>query len=215
MANEKKGNSTFIIDDTLKFRLPVGTVFFHDLFTPRSFKDDDKPKYSVTFGYKEDADFSEYKQALKVLQSDPRWPKNVVFRGSPEEQKAIDNGIGIDELITAIKPIKKETKPETLEKYPHYKGMFIGKASCAATFPPLVIGPDRKRITEKEEVYRGCEGIALVSIGLNTTTGRVSLRLKGFQKVKEGEPIGSMSATPDMFETFQDSSVDTTGFEEV
>lgn len=197
--------SLFLIDDSAKFRLPIGVVFFHDLMVPKKFNEESAPRYGITLGIDPKADFSEYLQALATLQKHEKWPELLAFRNSAKEKALIAKGISEEKIKNCQKPIR-EAGAEDIARYPFYKGVLIAKASSTAGFPPVLVDAKRNRITSPEELTRGMEGVALVALGLNLSTGVISMRLKGFQKVAKGEPLGGGApASVDEFESFEAS----------
>jgi hypothetical protein len=212
MAEQTK-NSNVIMDIKDQFLLPPGRIFFHDLFIPKTFKEGDKPKYSLTMGWGPEETFDSYKQAIERLKKHPEFANHAVTPGSPEEAKRISMGIAKEDIIYADdfikglhKAIKKETNMETLEKYPFMKSQF--KAGMTAYFPPTIIDGAKNRINveNRELVYPGCYGQALVSIGIFNKTS-IFLRLHGFQKQKNGEPLGRSGVNLDTFKTFATDDV--------
>lgn len=209
MADQKfQGN--VIMDVRDQFLLPVGRIAFHDLFVPKSFQEGQKPKYGVTILFSPDETFDTYKAAVERLKKHQDFAKVAVLPGSAEEKQRLDMGIDKEDIVYAdafikglAKAIRKETNIDTLEKYPYLKGMF--KATTNAYFPPAVLDAAKNKIdvANKELVYPGCYGQALVSVGIHNKD-KIFLRLHAFQKQKNGEPLGRSGADLSSFKTFQE-----------
>lgn len=211
MAKPNNSGST-IIDDKDQFRLPVGRLMWENLFTPKQFETG-KSKYNITMFFDADADFSEFTAAKKRLMNLPEARKLGVQPGSEEEVKALAQGLSKEDLVYADdflkslqKAIKKETDLDQLEKNPFLAGKLVAKMTTA--FPPVIVGPNKQPIKsdDKDLIYRGCYGIAIVSLGIHNKD-KMFLRLKGFQKVRDGEPLGSSNVNQDLFESFTDESL--------
>lgn len=213
MASNNNAGSFIITDDKDQFLLPLGRLIFENLFTPVEFTNNDgtksKPKYSLSLMFEPNADFSAYQAALQRLLKSPEVQKIAPSRGSKEEKDLLARGLTPDDITysdeyvkTLKKAIKKETNPEKLEKYPHLIGKMV--ANMGSYFPPVIMDAKKNHITalNKDTIYRGCYGQALVSVALHSSTGQLFFRLKGFQKVKDGEPIGFSNAKTDLFESF-------------
>lgn len=212
MADQNNNQNNIIIDYRDQFLLPLGRVQWEDLFTARQYKDG-KPKYSVQLFFPADADFSGYHAAVARLKANPEVKKYLVTPGSDKEQKLIAAGVTKDEIVyedafmkSLIKPIKKEKDLEKLERNPYLAGQLIAKASTS--LPPVVIDCAKRPITKdnKDQVYRGCYGHALVSVGMYGGGKGLSLCLHGFQKTRNGEPLFTSSTNVDLFESFTDDS---------
>jgi hypothetical protein len=212
MADPKSTNNT-IMDVRDQFLLPVSRIAFHDLFVPKAFQEGQKPKYGVTLLFPADETFDVYKAAVERLKKHPDFSKLAVMPGSPEEAQRLAMGIAKEDIVYAddfikglSKAIKKETNMETLEKYPFMKGVF--KATANAYFPPAILDATKTTITveQKELIYSGCYGQALVSVGIHNKD-KIFLRLHAFQKQKNGEPLGRASANLDSFKTFAEDSI--------
>lgn len=211
MAEPTK-NSNIIIDIRDQFLLPIGRIAFHDLFVSKIYKEGDKPKWGLTLIFPPDETFDSYKAALERLKKHPDFLKHAVTEGSPEEAQRISMGILKEDIVYAdvflkglTRSIKKETNMETLEKYPYLKGQF--KASMSAYFPPKVLDAAKNviEVDQKELVYPGCYGQALVSVGIFNKQS-IFLRLHAFQKQKNGEPLGRSNVDLNSFKTFAEDS---------
>jgi Protein of unknown function (DUF2815) len=204
---EQKNKGNVIGDNSDQFLLPMGRITFNNLFKPQSFEN--KPeteKYSVGLIFDPTETFDVYKAALERLKKlDEFILSGVVIPGSPEAKAKLDSGVPPEDLVYAKRPITKKTDIEMLEKYPHMKDQWSLKASRPKAWgKPQVLGPSKNLIMDenKDLIYPGCYGIALVSLGLfNQTT--LFFRLHAFQKAKEGEMLkGSSSARMDLFNAF-------------
>jgi hypothetical protein len=212
MAEQKSNNNT-IMDVRDQFLLPVSRIAFHDLFVPKAFQEGQKPKYGVTLLFDPLETFDSYKAAVERLKKHPDFSKLAVMPGSPEEAQRLAMGLTKEDIVYAdeflkglSKAIKKETNIETLEKYPFMKGQF--KCTANAYFPPAILDAAKNKIPveQKELIYSGCYGQALVSVGIHNKD-KIFLRLHAFQKQKNGEPLGRASANLDSFKTFAEDEV--------
>jgi hypothetical protein len=212
MAEQTKQNNNIIIDLRDQFLLPLGKIAFHDLFTPKAFQEGQKPKYGITLLFPPEETFDNYKAAVERLKKHPEFSKVAVIPNSPEEAQRLQMGIDKEDIIYAdtflkglAKAIKKESNVDTLEKYPFMKGQF--KATANAYFPPTILDATKNKINveQKELVYPGCYGQALVSVGIHNKD-KIFLRLHAFQKQKNGEPLGRAGADMNLFKTFADDA---------
>jgi hypothetical protein len=210
MAKQNNSGAT-IIDDKDQFLLPLGRLQWEALFVPKQFETG-TPKYNLTLFFDNDADFSAYKAAQQRLMNLPEAKKLAVQPGSEEEKKAFASGLTADDITYTTdflkglqKPIKKETDLDQLERNPYLAGKLVAKMTSA--FPPVVVDGAKRPITKanKDQVYRGCYGYALVSLGIHNKD-KMFLRLKGFQKTRDGEPLFTSSTNVDLFESFTDES---------
>lgn len=209
MADQKEA-SNIIMDVRDQFLLPVGRIVFQDLFIPKVYKEGDKAKYSVTLIWPPEETFDSYKQAVQRLKKHPDFSKLAVEPESQDEKKRLEMGIAKEDIIYAdtflkglSKAIKKETNIDKIEKYPYLKGAF--NASARSYFPPAILDAAKNKIevANKELVYPGCYGQALVSVGIHNKD-KIFLRLHAFQKQKNGEPLGRSGADLSSFKTFQE-----------
>jgi Protein of unknown function (DUF2815) len=216
--NTMSNKTNLLIDDSDQFLLPVGRVLFHNLFVPVSFKDkdgNDQPaKFGVTMMFPPEEQFTEYKAALGRLKKIKGVEKYAVLPGSAEEAKQLAMGLDAESIIymddffkRLKKPFKKETNPDKLEKYPHQVNQWICNLKTA--FAPFVCGPggkeDKITLDNKDLIYGGCYGQALVSVGIYNGEG-IFLRLKGFQKQKNGTPFSGGGVTASLFKTFTEDA---------
>lgn len=210
-----KGNSSnfVVIDEKDQFLLPIGRLIFENVFTPVEFDNPDgtksKPKYSLSLLFEPDANFDAYKAAQQRLLKLPEVQKVAPERGSESEKKLLAAGLTSEDITysddflkSLKKAIKKEVNPEKLEKYPFMVGKMV--ANMGSYFPPVIVDAKKNPITSmnKDLIYKGCYGQALVSLGVHTTQQQLFFRLKGFQKVRDGEPIGFSNANTALFESF-------------
>lgn len=205
MADPKKPSGNIIMDDRDQFLLPLSRIDFPNLFIPTVYQEGDKPKYNATLIFPPEETFDEYKKAIARLRRMPGFNKLSVVPGSPEEQALLAEGIEKEDLLYMSRPIRKENNPEKLEKYPYQKNQY--KASVSSYVPPAVLDARKEeiKIGQKELIYSGCYGQALVSVGIFNHK-QLFFRLHAFQKQKDGQPFGRANANMDMFKTFADDS---------
>jgi hypothetical protein len=87
---------------------------------------------------------------------------------------------------------------------PIYKGHWVIRAKT--TKRPGVVGPDRKPIEDKDEIYGGCWGRLSVIFGSYNSLGNtgVTAYLNNVQKVRDDEPFGGSGVkAEDEFEAFE------------
>lgn len=187
MAQDKN----VILDTSRQFTLK-GTLLWPALFTPKQFPpqngQEQLPKYQATILFDANDEFTSYKRAKADLANDPRIAK-----------------FGDEWFQTLKSAIRKELDPEVIEKYPFLKDRH--KATASSMYAPTVMKRDGKTkysADDKEEIYSGCYGQAVVSLGIHNKD-KFFLRLLGFQKIRDGEPLGFTGAKSDLFESFTDS----------
>lgn len=208
--------SDFIIcDDMDQFKLPIGRLVWEDLFVPRSFKDKitglpTAPKYSISIAWAKDempAVTAVIDAAIGRLMAQPGFPKYACLKGGGKEAKLLESGVSADQIETFNRKLVYE---HDLDRDPHLDGYVLLKANANEKSVPAVVGPNgmKDKITSdrKEEIYRGCYGIALVTLGYHKSAKQLYYKIKGFQKVKNGEPISSNSSQVSQFESFASPS---------
>jgi len=198
------------MDSTDQFKLPVGRVIWQDLFTPRSFTDEKTgkvtTKYSVSVAWHKDQ-MAEVNaiidQAIGRLMQQPNFPKYACLKGGAKEKRLLESGVPADQIENFSRKLVYE---HDLEKAPHLADMVMLKANANENSIPVIRGPGGKddRITSdrKEEIYRGCYGVLLVSLGYHKAQKQLFYVLKGFQKARDGEPLMSNSANINLFDSF-------------
>ncbi len=187
------------------FTLPEGRVINHSLFALDQFKEGDKPQYKVELAFPTGA-LEELKDALANAAAD--YYGDAAFDGF---DRPGDANFVRSPIISGDKLAKKrEDKGKTGDAY---KGMSVIRAHT--TFNQhgqngpggvFVCGPggaeDVIEQVRAHEVYNGCYGIALVTIGAyqsNEGDNALTVYLNGFQKTKEGEKLVSERDFSDAF----------------
>ncbi len=196
-----KTSKFVVIDYSDRFKLPIGRLAFHNLFTPVKFEEGQIPKYSARLFYEPSTDFTEYQAALKRLIEHPDLFKTFHNETGALKQVETENGL-ITVLSTVKKAIRRPTEDE-VEKYAFYEGQLIAGAN--STRAPGVLGPQREVIRDSEDIQRGCYGVLYVSLGYHKSAQQFYFALHAFQKARSGEPLaGGGGVDTNEFETFQD-----------
>jgi hypothetical protein len=143
--------------------------------------------------------------AIGRLMKQPGFPPYACLRGGKKEKQLIESGVRDDQIEVFTRNFKYEQSKD-LEKYPYFAGMVELKMNASDKFPPVVVGSggasDRITSDRKAEIYRGCYGIPMVTLGYAKANKQLFYRLKGFQKVKDGEALGGGSGNINLFESF-------------
>lgn len=160
------------------FVSPIGRVSFPALFEPDTFGDQ-KPKYSVTLIFGEEADVSDLRKRIQDA---------VRGKWGPEAAKKL--------LDPAKSPSFWRPLRECGEK-PSYVELGYDESDTFAKFSteyrPVCMAPDKRLIQEDDgRIYAGCYGRVSYEIGCWESQGKkgVTLYLKGFQFARAGERIG-------------------------
>lgn len=80
---------------------------------------------------------------------------------------------------------------------PECKGCWVFTASCKADRPPFVVDANVQPILQRSEIYSGVYGNINVTFFPYSNSGKkgIGCGLNGFQKTRDGEPLGS-TVTP-------------------
>lgn len=164
---------------------PIGRLSYPHLFKPSgNAKRPDAPKkYSCSLLVEKDEDLSDITSAIKQAKIDKwgadksKWPKKL--------RSPIADGDG-----------------EDYEDNPECHGHWVLKCSTGDEYRPVVADAKNRLLDEKDKakVYAGCYGIVNVkAFAYSNESSGVSLILNGFQKVRDGEPLGSRQDPKTMF----------------
>lgn len=79
--------------------------------------------------------------------------------------------------------------------------MWVFTASCKADRPPFVVDGNLQKILQQSEIYSGVYGNVNVSFFAYANSGKkgIGCGLNGFQKTRDGEPLGSSVSAEDAF----------------
>ena len=121
-----------------------------------------------------------------------------------------------DDYFKRLKsPFKVETRQDVLEANPYLAG--VKTCSPSSIDAPKILDAKKQFIfaEDKNLIYRGAYGHAVAAVGMYNNTG-LCLRLFGFQKVKDGEPLGRgrVSVNTDLFTTFTEDAAPIEGSDE-
>lgn len=84
---------------------------------------------------------------------------------------------------------------------PECKGMWVFTASCKAERTPFVVDRSVQPILQQSEIYSGVYGNISVSFFPYANSGKkgIGCGLNGFQKTRDGEPLGNSVTAQDAF----------------
>lgn len=84
---------------------------------------------------------------------------------------------------------------------PECKGCWVFTASSKADRPPFVVDAQVQKIINPAEVYSGCYGNVNVTFFPYNSAGKkgIGCGLNGFQKTRDGEPLGSRVTAEEAF----------------
>lgn len=84
---------------------------------------------------------------------------------------------------------------------PECKGHWVLTATCKADRPPFVVDAQVRKIINPAEVYSGCYGNVNVTFFAYNAAGKkgIGCGLNGFQKTRDGEPLGSRVTAEEAF----------------
>lgn len=170
---------------------PEFRVYFPHVFKAHQVNGKGDPKFSITMGFKKDADLSVLKLAIKhakIAEFGPNksdWPDDL-------ESPVIDGD--------APKYADKEG----------YKGHWIIKASSNQDNRPGVVDEDVEPITDPSLFYPGCYARAQVFARVWEYMGKqgVHFILDHVQKTKDGKSIGGKKAAKEVFNPMSGASDD-------
>lgn len=174
------------LSDT-KIRTSEFRVSYPHLFHPYSFNESDTEEYSVVALFPKNTDLKKLKKAIKKVANN-KWPgKNSKKIRMPEFKDG-------DELEDSNGESLKETEDKIVINF------------RTKLRKPLVLDKHRQPITDEEEIYGGCYGVAVVEpYAWENQFGKgVSIGLQGFQKTRDGERFAS-SITVDDFEDIDEN----------
>ena len=190
-----------------KFVTPIGLLYFHDLFVARAWppKAGEAPrpaKFSATL-LVEPATFSEEDRKLWAallgyagLAGETMFPSKKDANGNPIKGTSFADKARMKDLKWPFKDaLEKAERPLFTE------GKIFFAATANADRHLDLVGP-KKEILEERDVVRGCYGRLVVGpYAYDQGGGRgVTLGLYGFQKIRNGESLGSGGAScADMF----------------
>ncbi|NIV93773.1 DUF2815 family protein [candidate division KSB1 bacterium] len=167
MANLKKGK---MITST-KFRTPEFRVSFPHLFEPHGFENED-PCYSVNALFPQSANLKCFDKAVRAVIDEK-------LGGKKSKKLQITELKDGDEIETKDGEPRPETQGKTVIRLK------------SKNRKPRLLDSARDDITNPDEIYGGCYGVAVVeaylwknSFGIGVTFG-----LLGFQKTRDGEPF--------------------------
>lgn len=81
------------------------------------------------------------------------------------------------------------------------KGMWVFTASCKPDRPPFVVDNNVQPVIQQSEIYSGVFGNVNVSFFPYNSGGKkgIGCGLNGFQKIRDGEPLGSSVSAAEAF----------------
>lgn len=81
------------------------------------------------------------------------------------------------------------------------KGCWVFTASCKADRPPFIVDRNVQPILQQSEIYSGVYGNVNVSFFAYANSGKkgIGCGLNGFQKLRDGEPLGNSITAQDAF----------------
>lgn len=150
-------------------------------------------------------------------QGDPKFSTTVLLSKSNVAAKAaIDNAInaaintGISAKWNGAKPPMiaicvhdgDGPRPSDGEQFgPECKGCWVFTASCKPDRPPFVVDGNVQPIIQQSEIYSGVFGNVNVSFFAYNSGGKkgIGCGLNGFQKTRDGEPLGSSVSAAEAF----------------
>ena len=146
-----------------------GRLVFPALFAPKKDKASGKESYQATLLFSKSEEMKDIMNATKSA--------------------AMDAFGRFDDTIK--KPFKTEKRPEKLAKFPFLENMII--VNFKTSFPPVLMTPDKKPITERSVLYAGC--FVHISykpfVWTNPTNGKgVGLNIYSVLKIAEGDKLG-------------------------
>lgn len=162
-----------------------GRLSFPDLFTPRPFKQGDKPKFKATFLVPKDGPEHKKINEAIIAVAKEKWPKDwnkvlLSIKGNANKFCFQDG----------------ETK-----SYEGYEGMMA--FSAGNTTRPLLLDRDKTPLSETDgKIYAGCHVVGSVEIFAYDNSGNgISASLRGVQFVKDGPAFaGGGVASVDEFD---------------
>lgn len=155
---------------------------FVNLFEPRTFRETDTPKYSVT---------------IIVPKSDEKTVKAIKTAIQKAAEKGAQKHFG-GRVPTNVANTFKDGDTETDDmgdlvniKYPEYKGCYYMRLQTK--FKPKVLNKERQEIIDPTEVYSGCYGRVSLTCFAYSGDGKrgVSACLNNVMKTRDGEPLTS------------------------
>lgn len=89
------------------------------------------------------------------------------------------------------------------------KGMWVFTASCKPDRPPFVVDNNVQPVIQQSEIYSGVFGNVNVSFFAYNSGGKkgIGCGLNGFQKTRDGEPLGSSVSAAEAFGATQQPAV--------
>lgn len=100
-------------------------------------------------------------------------------------------------------------RPSDGEQFgPECKGCWVFTASCKPDRPPFVVDANVQPIIQQSEIYSGVFGNANVSFFAYNSGGKkgIGCGLNGFQKTRDGEPLGNSVSAAEAFGMAQQPS---------
>ena len=185
------------------FKLVLGShrVSYVTLKEPKAFEDDKTPKYSVTFLIQKDS--PDVARIKKVLNEMYKANKESKFKGLPITSKKIWNPLRDGDEYAD----EKEAEGVNADAY---RGCYYLKATSISQ--PKAFDSDKQDILDLDEVYSGCycRGVIVGNAYHNTDykTRGFSFYLNSVMKMKEGEQLGGVSASPDEYDDDYDDEDD-------
>lgn len=191
MAVQKKVKKKQKFDLTklkgVKMNLPKGVLSFPRLFKPEAYEGKGKPAYSMVCLWDEDVDLKPVRIAVLKAKKEAfgpdkeKWPKDISV--------AFRNG-------------------DDKEDIEGYAGMTY--VTLKTYSKPLVVGPDKEKITDESEIYAGCLVVANAVIKATESAGKyyISFYLQGVMKVGDGSPLGGGASVSDFDDVEVDEEVD-------
>lgn len=150
-------------------------------------------------------------------QGDPKYSTTVLLsKANVAAKAAIDNAInaaintGIAAKWNGAKPPMiaicvhdgDGPRPSDGEQFgPECKGCWVFTASCKPDRPPFVVDGNVQPVIQQSEIYSGVFGNVNVSFFAYNSGGKkgIGCGLNGFQKTRDGEPLGSSVSAAEAF----------------
>ena len=178
MSNQVETMSTRVVTGKVRFS-------FCNLFEPKSFNENQDPKYSVM---------------LLIPKSDVGTIQRIKKAIDAAAQKGLSTKFG-GKMPAVIKTTLKDADKDTNQDgevfkdiWPYTEGHYI--INVSSKNPPQVVDAQLNPIINPTEVYSGCYGRASINFFAYNNSGNkgVSAGLGNIQFLEDGEPLGNITS---------------------
>ncbi len=171
---------------TTEFRL-----CFPALFSPKTFKVSDKPKFMMQMLFKPNDPFLAKLKAEALIVLKEKFKDIKSFQNLTSWPTQLPVGFW--------NPFRVADETPSMEKYTSHAGHIVISAKSA--LQPIVIDQNKQEILDEKQIYSGCYCRALVTVSAYKSKeggAGITIYFSSVQKLRDGEPLSGLDKEKEM-----------------